>query len=135
MKESPTTLRTYLALTGALALLSAAGIVVQLRHEGDKVGSGTVIFSLVLAALSALNGVTLLFSSWQTTRLIGTAPKFLRFAMLFRYALLLVERAPFAISGDYLSISMLLLWTGVTFYMVKTVDRLAAGAKPDAQEA
>jgi hypothetical protein len=88
--------------------------------------------TLLFVTLSVVSGVLLAISSWQAPRLIGTAPKFIKFAILLRYALLLVERAPFAISGDYLSISLLLLWTGVSFYMVKTVDRHAAAAKSDA---
>lgn len=132
MKESLTPLRIFLALVGALALLNI-GIIFQLRGaEGHEPSQARVMFTLLFVALSVVSGVLLAIASWQAPRLIATAPKFIKFAILFRYALLLVERAPFAFAGDFLSISLLLLWTGVSFYMVKTVDRLHAGAKSDA---
>jgi hypothetical protein len=130
MKESLTPLRINLAIIGILAAPNIVIIILQLRQQETPVGK--IIFSLAIAALSALSAMILFFSAWQTPRLISTAPKFLKFAIFFRYTLLLLERIPPAFGGDFLSISLLLFWTGVSFYMVKTVDRHAAAAKSDA---
>lgn len=132
MKESLTPLRVFLAVIAVLALLNI-GIVFQLKGaEGQEPSSTRVMFTLLFVTLSVVSGVLLAIASWQAPRLIATAPKFIKAAILLRYALLLVERTPFALSGDFLSISLLLLWTGVSFYMVKAVDRHHAAAKSEA---
>lgn len=127
MKDSPRWLRTYLGITGALAFMSLT-IVGQIKGNPD-LSRTAIIFTLVFATLSVFNGLILFFAAWQTPRLLAKGPKFIRFAILMRFALILVERAPFALAGDFLSISLILVWSGMSFYMVKVTDRLAAQAK------
>src|SRR5689334_9305774 len=128
MKASLTPLRIILALIGALALVNIGTALHQLRVQQPAPSTPAVVLTLLFATLSLTDGLMLLFSAWQLERLLAKARTFLRFAILFRFALLLVERAPIALAGDYLSISLILLWSGVTFHLIKTVDRLSAEA-------
>lgn len=126
MNDSPLWLRLYLGITGALALMNI-GVVGQLRG-GAPVSTLALVLTFAFATLSVFNAMMLFFAAWQAPRLLAKGPKFIRFAILFRFVLLLIERAGPAAQGDFLSISLILVWSGMSFYMVKVTDRLAAQA-------
>lgn len=127
MKESPLWLRLYLGITGALAFLNI-GVMAQVKGMKDA-PSYALPLSFAFATLSVFCGFLLFFGAWRAERLLRTNPGFIKGVLVFRYVLLLLERAPFAVAGDFLSISLILLWTGMTFFMVKTTARLAEAAK------
>ena len=127
MKDSPLWLRLYLGITGVLALMN---ITVVGNLQGDTPVSRTgLVLTFAFATLSVFNALMLFFAAWQAPRLLAKGPKFIRFAIFFRFVLLVVERIGPAAHGDYMSISLILVWSGMSFYMAKVTDRLAEQAK------
>ena len=138
MNDSLRWLRLYLGLAGALVFLNVL-IVPQLKGMEDAPGY-VLIVSLVFATLSVFCGFLMFLGAWLAPRLVRLNPRFLQGVILFRWLLAVFENLPvahnLATKGYYLSLSLLILWTGISFFMTRMIRRLAdevaAGKRDDA---
>ena len=127
MNDSLRWLRLYLGLAGAMVFLNVL-IVPQAKAASDAPAYALVL-SLVFATLSVFCGLLMFLAAWLAPRLVRLNPKFIQGVILFRWLLALFENGPVAMHGDFFRISLLVLWTGLSFFMSRMTGRLAAAAK------
>lgn len=131
MNDSVRWLRLYLGLAGAMAFLNIM-MVAQAKGAQD-VPAYVLPLTLAFATLSVFCGVLMFFAAWRCEQLVAKAPGFIRAVLVLRFLIVAVEQLPPALSGNYLNVSLLLFWTGITFFMLKMTGRLAEAAKPAAR--
>lgn len=129
--------RIFLAVAGATSLLNTS-VILELQKAENRPSGTLLLVTLLFATLSFINGLLMIFAAWQLPRLLGNARGFVKFTLLMRYALILIQYGPPAINYGmpegspfpFLPISLIILWSGVTFYLLNMIDALAADAKP-----
>lgn len=131
MNDSVRWLRLYLGLAGAMVFLNV--LIVPQAKAAENTPGYALILTLVFATLSVFCGLLMFLAAWLVDRLVRLNPNFVKGVILFRWLLSIFEYGPRAVAGDFLGLSLLLLWTGLSFFMTRMTGRLAEAVKAGAE--